>query len=405
LREVESIYHGGPEGARVVLATIAGSMIGVTGIVFSITIVTLTLASSQFGPRLLRNFMRDVGNQIVLGTFLATFIYCLLVLRVVKTLDDAQFVPNVSVTCGIVMVLASLGVLIYFMHHTAVEIQADTVIAGVSQELHDALERLYPEKLGHASPVPAEPEYVTTPLGDTALHDDTVMAAQSGYLQAVDHDRLLQLGTTHDAWFRLAYRPGDFVVEGSPLVTVYPGVRVDDTLSAEVHRAFILGGQRTYEQDVRFAFQQLVEIAIRALSPGINDPYTAVACLDRIGAALCQLASRALPAVYRYDDDKRLRLIVSPVTFADITEAVFTPIRQYSRTSLMVTLRLLEIMAIVAPHIRRDEDRQALLRQAVMIAHGSHDGLPEEGDRQLVEARYQTAVQVLNQSIPPGGRV
>jgi uncharacterized membrane protein len=147
------IYAGGPDGARAVLATVAGSIISVAGVTFSIKIAALTLASQQFGPRLLRNFMADRGNQFVLGTFIATFLYCLLVLRTVRSWEDAEFVPHLSVTLGVLLAVASLGVLIYFIHHIAASIQASNVIARVSGELQAAIDRLFPEDLGHG---PAE---------------------------------------------------------------------------------------------------------------------------------------------------------------------------------------------------------------------------------------------------------
>jgi uncharacterized membrane protein len=395
LRDFDSIFSGGPEGARAVLATIAGSMIGVTGIVFSITVVTLTLASAQFGPRLLRTFMRDRGNQITLGTFIATFVYCLLVLRVVREVEGVRFVPHLSTTCGIAMALASLGVLIYFIHHISVSIQADAVIAAVSDDLLEALERLYPEKIGQEPPAPQHPESLAPHLADTALHARVVVATRSGYLQAVDSKGLMRLATENDFLFRLEYRPGDFVVQASPLVTVWPAARADEHLATTLNRAFILGRQRSYEQDIGFAFGQLVEIAVRALSPGVNDPFTAVSCIDRIGMALCQLAGRAYPCAARYDDAGHLRVIATTATFAEMTEATITPIRQYCRASLTVTLRLLEMIAIVAPHLHREEDREALRQQACMIERGSHEGLPEARDRQQVTASYQAVLQAI----------
>ncbi len=155
VRAVGWIWAGSPEGARQVLSTIAGSMITVAGVAFSITIVALTLASTQFGPRLLRNFVRDLGNQVVLGTFVSTFVYCLLVLRTVRGGDVAEFVPYLSVTLGVAFALASLGVLIYFIHHVSGAIQAEHLIASVADELEDAIERMFPESW--ASPEPRLP--------------------------------------------------------------------------------------------------------------------------------------------------------------------------------------------------------------------------------------------------------
>jgi uncharacterized membrane protein len=179
-------------------------------------------------------------------------------------------------------------------------------------------------------------------------------------------------------------------------MTIWPGDRVDDRLTSKLNFACIVRVQRTYEQDIGFAFHQLVEIAVRALSPGINDPFTAVACLDRIGAALSQMAERKLPSPYRYDRDGQLRVVAPATTSDEIIPIILDPIRQYSRSSLLVTLRLLDIIAMIAPSVHRDADRQALRHQAMLIERGSQEGLGDEWDRQQVHSRYETAVEALN---------
>ena len=399
LRDYQPFYHSGAAGARAVLSTIAGSMIGVTGIVFSITVVTLTLASSQFGSRLLRNFMRDLGNQIVLGTFIATFTYCLLVLRMVTDTSNAHFVPHFSVTLGILLALASIGVLIYFIHHTSVAIQADTVIAAVSHDLHDAIDRLFPERIGHGE---SDIDANFQALGlkpETDANGQALQALASGYIQVIDGDSLMQMAIEGDILLRLEHQPGDFVVEGSPLATVWPAVKANDELAAALNRAFVLGRQRTYTQDVGFALDQLVEIACRALSPGINDPFTALTCIDRIGEALFQLVEREMPSPYRYDADARLRIIAPAANFSHLADRALTPIRQYCRTSISVTLRLLEMITLVASQVCRDDDCRALICQANMIQEGSLEGQPVGQDRQRVEQHYQAALNALG--IPP----
>ena len=381
------LYTGGPEGARAILSTIAGSMITVAGVAFSITIVALTLASSQFGPRLLRNFMRDTGNQMVLGIFIATFIYCLLVLRSVLTVGEHVFVPSLSVTFAMALALVNVGVLIYFIHHVSTSIQADHVIAAVYRELSENLQRLFPEELGTGSaegdrdgPRPEE-------VSDAHAHRST--ASESGYLQAIDSDGLLDLACKSDSLFHLQYRPGEFIVAGSTLVTVECKEPLDESLAEQIADSFISGPQRTPEQDAEFAIHQLVEVAARALSPGINGPFTAITCIDRLGSALCFLAKRAFPSRYCYDEEGELRMIARPITFTGITNAAFDQIRQYGRSSVAVTIRLLEALTMIAAHTRTQEQRQAILRQAEMIARASKDALPEENDRQDVEERYK----------------
>lgn len=184
------VYTGGPEGARAVLSTIAASMITVAGVTFSITIVALPLASQQFG-RLLRSFLRDLGNQVVLGTFVSTFIYCLLVLRTVRGSDDEDFVPHLAVTVGVVLAMLSLGVLIFFIHHVATSIQASRIIANVADDLEGAINRLFPDAIGEDS---ATASWGGTPPDESSAVDERsreVRATATGYVQAIDAQGLM----------------------------------------------------------------------------------------------------------------------------------------------------------------------------------------------------------------------
>lgn len=383
-------YRRGPEGARALLSTVAGSVITVAGVTFSITIAALTLASSQFGPRLLRNFLRDAGNQIVLGTFIATFLYCLLVLRSVHGNGEEAFVPDNAVAVGVGLAIASIGVLIYFIHHVSVSIQIDTIVTTVGRDLDAAIDRIFPEKLGHGQPRRPQPE-VEPHSRDGAEY--AVRATDSGYVQAIDNDGLMRIATEHDLVILLLCRPGEFVVRDQDLARAWPHKRLDHALTQEIMSVYIFGSQRTLNQDILFAIQQLAEIAVRALSPGINDPFTAISCVDRLGASLCHLAERSLPDAHRYDLDGHLRVIASLVSFAEIIDSAFDQIRQYGRTNTSVTIRLLEMIARVIAYARDDDLRSALLRQAEMIARGSWEGLPEELDRATVAARYQIVTQ------------
>ncbi len=376
-------FARGPEGSRAVLATVAGSMITIASVCFSITIVALQQASSQFGPRLLHNFMRDRGNQVVLGTFIAGFSYCLLVLRTVNGTDDGRFVPHLSVTVGVFLALAGVSVLIYFIHHAASSIQAEHVIAGVSRDLHDALNRLYPKELGD-SPDGPEP---TLPAG-FAGGAIPVAADTSDYLQAVDRDRLMRLAVEHDLVLELPRRPGQFVTRGKPLARGWPADRMTVEVAAALRRAFYLGSRRTLLQDAEFAIDQLVEIALRALSPGINDPFTAIACVDRLGAALAEVAGKEIPSPYRHDEKGVLRVFAEGVTAGGIVDAAFDQIRQACRGNAAVTLRLLETIASVAPRVKTRVLRDALLAQAEVIHQGSKEGLVAEVDRTDARERY-----------------
>lgn len=375
------IYTGGAEGARSVLSSVAGSVITVAGTVFSITIVALQLATSNFGPRLMRNFMQDIGNQIVLGTFIGTFIYCLLVLRTIRGEGDDydRFVPQLAVTVGFLVAIVSIGVLIYFIDHASTIIQAAHVISEVGADLDDATDRLFPEKLGRSAPrsqqqvaaIPTDFDFVASPI----------KATSSGYLQIVDDKELMQLAYQHNLLLRLEYRPGEYIVKGSNLVMVYPGEDVNPKLTQQINNAFILGKERTEQQDVEFPINQLVEVALRAISPGINDPFTAIRCIDQLSAGLSRLAQREFPSPYRYDDNDKLRVIAKRVTFAQLTDAAFNQIRQYGKSDVAVTIRLLEAIATIASYTSAQQDRAALLRHAEMIEQDSFESISQEQDQ------------------------
>lgn len=387
--ELSWIYQGGPDGARGLLSAVAGSMVTVAATAFSITIVALQLAASNFGPRLLRNFMQDTGNQIVLGTFLATFLYCLLVLRTVHGEDYNLFVPQLSTTVGIVLAIASIGVLIYFIHHASTIIQASHIIAEVAHELEGAIDRLFPEVIGRSEEAHQPTEAM---LKDFEAQACPVSAMQTGYLQMVDDEALFKLSCRHNLLLRLVSKPGEFIIKGNPLVLVYPRERVErltwQKFADEINRAFLLGRERTEQQDVEFPIHQLVEIALRALSPGINDPFTAIRCIDRLSAGLSHLAERRLPSPYRYDANHKLRIIVEPVAFEQLVDTAFNQIRHYAQADVAVTMRLLNAIAQIVSRSHRPSDRFALQQQAELIVQGSREGLSRKRDQQLVEDLY-----------------
>jgi uncharacterized membrane protein len=399
IEEAGWLYTGGPEGARALLSTVASSVITVAGVTFSITIAVLTLASSQFGPRLLRTFVRDTGNQVVLGTFIATFMYCLLVLRTVRGTDELTFVPHISVTLGVLLAIASLGVLIYFIHHVAVAIQADHIIAAVSHDIQATIERLFPEELGQPSPRASTQHATLLPLGfDAQAH--ALRASDHGYIQLIDTEQLLHLAREQGLVLRLERRPGDFVVPGEPLLSLWPPVKAGAELDEQLRGVFVLGSQRTLTQDVAFALNQLVEIAVRALSPGINDPFTAISCIDYLGAALAGIAERQLPEPHHFDDGGRLRVVAAPYSDAELVTLVIEPIRDYGRDSLMVTLRLLDMVKTVARRATRPELLAALRQHAQLILDSSREGLPEHDGQQQVLRCVHEALMLIDSRSP-----
>lgn len=391
------IYTGGASGARSLLEAVAASMVSISATVFSITIVALQLAASNFGPRLLRNFMQDTGNQIVLGTFIGTFIYCLLVLRTIHGEGDGYqaFVPQLSVTVGILLAIISVGVLIYFIHHASTIIQASHVIENVSEELHRAIKRLFPEKMGHGGLDNIEQIDQEIPF-DFEQESRPIRAKSTGYLQAIDDEELMKLSTKHNLLLRIEYQPGEYIINGCSLATVFPSERVNKKLAKQINDAFLLGKERTEQQDVEFPINQLVEIALRAISPAVNDPFTAIRCIDRLAAGLCHLVQRDFPSPYRYDKNNKLRVIAEPILFDELADSAFNQIRQYGKSDAAVTSRLLETIARISTYTDNPNYQKVLRHHAEMILQDSSNGLSQEQDCKDIQKRYQAVIKSLN---------
>lgn len=387
-------YRGGPEGARAILSTIASSMITVAGVVFSITVVVLSLASSQFGPRLIRNFMDDRASQVVLGTFVAAYVYCLLVLRSFGDQREALFTPYLSVHGGLLLALAGIGVLIFFIHRISSSIQANHVVAKVCRQLDQAIRRLYPEALGEGDPE-AEEDDVRQPDRDAWQTAQICQAAASGYFQRLDGDGLLEFARKHDALVWLEVRPGDFITRGVELARIQAPCRIPEDEVRRLAGLFILGAERTTEQDLEYAVSQLVEIAVRALSPGVNDPFTAKTCIDWTGVALATLADRKMPSAVRRDADGRPRIAAKTFTFAGFADAALNQIRQHAASDVAVSIRLLEMLAAIGPTVRRSADRRELLRHARMIHGASRRSRQEPYDIECLGAAYHKALGAL----------
>lgn len=375
------VFGGEAEGARAMLSTIAGSMMTVGGVVFSITILTLTLATGQFGSRLLQSFMRDTGTHVVLGIFVATFVYSVVVLRSVR--DD--FVPHLSVSIALLLVFASVALLIYFIHHVATKIQAESVVATVHRELLETVGRMLTE---HPNEAPR------LALPDRFDRDaQSIHAPQSGYLQVVEHERLVKICAERDLVVRVLYRPGDFVIEGCPLLYALAAGPIDDKLRDKLVGTVTVGRRRTLTQDPEHGIHQLVEIAIRALSTGINDAFTAINCIDRIAAALCQVARRHFPSTQLADEGGRLRVVVKGNDFTGFTDAAFNQIRQNAGPNPAVLIRLLEGIGRIYEVAETDAQRGALELHADMVRAEGRRAFAEPRDLEALERRYQALRQ------------
>jgi uncharacterized membrane protein len=390
------LYTWQPAGARLILSTIATSTMTVIGVVFSITIVAMVLAASQFGPRLLRNFMKDKGHQIVLGTFIATFIYCILILRLIRINDQQTFVPSISITIAVMLSLTSIGVLIFFIHHICTSIRADLVVSDIYQDLLDDMQRLFPEEIGKESQLHSQDEVYDKKETSFYRHSLLIRSKGSGYLRAIENNGLMKIAKKFDLLLNLHLRPGDFTVENSALVTVKYNKAIDNEIINEITSSFIFGYSRTPKQDAEFAIHQLVEVAVRALSPGINDPYTAMSCIDYLAAALSCLAKKKFPSAFRFDHDGNIRIIARPFTFDGLIRAAFDQIRQYSKSNVGVIIRLLEALAQIGEQAKSMDSKQAILRQSIMIERMSRETISEKNDLEDIENRFQTILQMLN---------
>lgn len=324
-------FSGGPASAQIILSTIASSMITFTGLVFSITMVVLQLASGQFSPRVLRTFLRDRISQFSLGTFVATFTYALVVLRSIRlvTATSTGYVPGLSITVAFALVLFSLGVFVSYIHHIAQSIRVVSIIESVADEARRLIDELYP-----ANPDPSPPPGSAAELADPRV----IRAPRAGVVLDMDASGLVEVARQHGAVLALVAAVGDFVPEGAPLFHVFGG---DGTLAdEEATRRIRMGIERTMQQDLAFGFRQLVDIAERALSPSVNDPTTAVQAIDRIHDLLRRLATRPFPSGLLCDREGRLRLTFPTATWEGYVELGVQEIRQYGSRSMQVARRL-----------------------------------------------------------------
>jgi uncharacterized membrane protein len=374
---------GSPDVARTVLTAIAAAVITVVGVVFSIVIVALTLTSTQFGPRMLRNFIRDRGTQITLGTFVATFVYAVLTLGSVGQGSHGSFVPHISVTVTLALTLADMAVLIYFLHHISRQIQLPEVIASIAAELQKAIEL----QAGEAAEG-AGAEQAAALIADMAGKGGVVPAPRSGYLQYVEHGMLVGIAAEVDAVIHVLFRPGHFIVAGQQYAAVWPA-EATGAVAEELHRAHVTGPYRTLAQDVSFGLDQLVEIAIRALSAAVNDTFTALTCIDWIGDSLYKVTGRWQPTrVYR-DPDGVVRVIITETTWERLVQRAFEKVRQAASGMPAVMIRQLSALAKIMERTTTAGDRQVLLDQAAMIERLSAATVAEPADRADITRAYE----------------
>jgi uncharacterized membrane protein len=382
------VLSGTADAARQILTTIAAAIITVVGVVFSITIVALTLASTQFGPRMLRNFIRDRGTQFTLGTFVATFFYSILVLVSIGPGSHGDFVPHLSITVTLALTVVDLLMLIYFINHIASEIQLPQVIAGIARDLARAIAMETADAVdGTGGP---DCDLLLVEIADAGV---AIPTPHSGYLQVIRHESLVRIAAKAGAVIHLPYRPGHFLVHGQALATVWPPAAAEQ-IAAALERGQVTGPYRTLTQDISFGVDQLVEIAIRALSPAVNDTFTALTCIDWLTDCLCRLTTDWRPRRVHRDQQGHIRVIAYQAEYDRLIQRAFEKIRQAGRDMPAVSIRQLESLTRIMEQTAIAERRQVLVEQAAMIQRANQDSVPEPADRADVQRRYEALVAV-----------
>ena len=391
LNDVTWIQPARPDGASNMLTVIAGTMIGVASTVFSITIAAVAYASGNYGPRLLTNFMEDRGNQFSLATFIGTFVYAITVLRTVRAEDEAPanveeaaatylpgFVPQLSLLVAFGLMGMSVAVLVYFLNHIPASIRINTVLKGIGARLLDEIVERYPDE-NDGERAGSAPE--GTPI----------VAKRTGYIQIVDFRRLERIARRENGKLKLDVRAGDFL---HPDVTIAFWTDLDiseDMPDGDVRDCFTLGSMRTPTQDMQFLIDELVEIGLRALSPGINDPFTAVTVLHWLGAATAELGRRKLLRTYAHDGEEP-HLTLLEDDFTHFVHRGFGSMRGGVATNRIAALNEFEALVDAATTLDDETRRKVLHDEGVRLAEQTREHLAGP-ELQEVEARYQSFLQ------------
>ncbi|MGO8831797.1 MAG: DUF2254 domain-containing protein [Roseiarcus sp.] len=361
--------HQDPQVAQTILAVIAGSIMTVVSIVFAILLMTLTLASTQFSPRILVSFVRDRTTQWTLGIFLGTFSYCMAALPAVRS-TPRPFVPVVTVLVAMLLALLCVGWLIFFINHISRSISVNHIVDRIAGETESVIDELMPYARGAYEP----PEHAAPFL---KARERFLVSGKSGYIRFVDVPYLVECAKSYGVQIVLQRRVGQFVPAGVPIMQVFEAGRVTPEREARLLAAFDIGPARTMQQDVEFGVIQIVDIALRAISPAVNDPTTAINCIDQLSRMLIYWSSRAPPQTYLHGPPSVLRVAVPWIDFEGLLNTAFEQIRHYSQSDVAVSMRLIRAyddMIVARPPAR---ERESLLRRARRVIEGCETQLPE----------------------------
>ena len=362
--------HADPQVAQVILQAIGSSIMTVVSIVFAILLMTLTLASMQFSPRIILSFATDGVTQWTLGVFLGTFCYCMAALPAARSLPH-PFSPVATVLGAMLLALACVGWLLFFIHHISHAISVNHLIDRIASET----ERMVDEMM----PWPRKPNHIAADERvDALVWESTLLSESSGYVRFIDTRRVLALAKQNRIKIWMLRRVGHFVPAGVPLLSLSRAERVSPELIAELRRAIDMGPSRTLQQDVEFGVLQIVDIALKAISPAVNDPSTAISCVDQLSRILIRVASREPPASGLYDPPGNLRVWIPWIGFDGLFNSAFEQIRWYARTDVAVSLRLLRALSDLASTVEDQAMRIKIVDRARRVVSGSTEQLGEE---------------------------
>ncbi|MDQ3323451.1 MAG: DUF2254 domain-containing protein [Acidobacteriota bacterium] len=383
LAEYPRLFGAGADGSRGMLSAIASSMITVAGLSFSLTIVAMAQASSQYTSRILRNFMRDRANQFVLGFFVGVFAYCLIVLRTIRGGDEGRFIPAFAALCGLALAIASIGVLIFFIHHIASLIQASSIISSVAFETIAVVERLFPEQMGEEAGE-REEERMAAEIDPENWR--VIAARETGYVRDVDADGLVEFAAGRGGVVKMECGIGEFIVKNSPLAAFNGEGAFDDAARTEFENLYVIDKYRTIDKDAAFGIRQLVDIALKALSPGVNDTTTAIVCVDYLGAILAEFAGRRVESRFRSEAGK-VRVIARGATFASLTDEAFDQIRDVADGNTAIYLRQLDSIQTIARQTKSEKRRGILAKHIALVADEAERTLKSEYNQQKVSEK------------------
>ncbi len=388
LQESRLVLAGGPAEIRTILIGMAGTILATAGVVFTLLTLPLSTVAAQYGSRLLRVFLGDRTTQLVLAMFVATFVYCLAAALTIPPAEVEPEGPQVTATVGLLLMLASFSSLILLVQHISTMLQAPNIAAAAGAELRSVVRAEMPEEIRSDRGSGREAAEALVENDGYALR-----VRSTGYIQFIDPEYLLTVAREHDLVIRLLRKPGSLVWREARVALVWPAARVNEELDQQIRNAFRIGNGRTPTQDVAYAVNQLVEMAVRAMSPAINDPFTAMTCLDHLGEGLALFIKQGEKNPYYYDLDNQLRLILEPVTFTELLDGAFDMLRHASCDNASVLQRMLEVIDNLGrvagtPMVKNTPQvRQELLRHVRLILAESQAGALIEQDRQLIQRR------------------